>query len=138
MKITFTIPGEPVGKGRPRFSAAGKFPRAYTPEKTASYENLVKFAAELAMRGKPPTTDPVSVTIQAFFPVPQSWSGRKHALATLGQIFPAKKPDADNIAKIICDSLNCIAWRDDAQVVSLTVEKHYAECPRVEVEIAHV
>jgi hypothetical protein len=29
MKISFTVPGVPVGKGRPRFSTAGKFPRAY-------------------------------------------------------------------------------------------------------------
>ena len=33
------------------------------------------------------------------------------------------KPDADNIAKIVLDALNGVAWLDDAQVTSLTVVK---------------
>lgn len=37
----FQVPGEPVGKGRPRFTRQG---RAYTPAKTAKYENLVSLA----------------------------------------------------------------------------------------------
>lgn len=48
---------------------------------------------------------------------------------------PCKKPDIDNIAKVILDSLNDIAYHDDTQVVSLCVVKKYAETPRVEVEI---
>ena len=41
MKIIaeLTIPGEPVGKGRPRFTKNG---HSFTPEKTVNYENLVK------------------------------------------------------------------------------------------------
>ena len=48
---------------------------------------------------------------------------------------PCKKPDIDNIAKVILDSLNDIAYHDDTQVVSLCMTKKYAETPRVEVEI---
>ena len=47
--VTFTVPGTPVGKGRPKFARRGNFTVAYTPEKTASYENLVKIAAGQAM-----------------------------------------------------------------------------------------
>lgn len=39
--MNFVVPGEPVGKGRPKFARRGNFVTAYTPEKTASYENLV-------------------------------------------------------------------------------------------------
>lgn len=46
-----------------------------------------------------------------------------------------KKPDIDNIAKVILDALNGIAYRDDTQVVSLSCQKQYAEEARVEVEI---
>ncbi|MDR0674078.1 MAG: RusA family crossover junction endodeoxyribonuclease [Zoogloeaceae bacterium] len=135
MKIVFTLPGEPVGKGRPRFSTAGKFPRAYTPEKTASYESLVKLAAARAMAGKPPVSGAVSVSINAFFSIPKSASRERKARMISKDIRPTKKSDADNIAKIICDSLNGIVWHDDAQVVSLQVEKIYAETPMVEVNI---
>ena len=48
--IAFEIPGPPVGKGRPRAFRAGAGVRMFTPEKTASYESLVKLAARQAMR----------------------------------------------------------------------------------------
>lgn len=53
-------------------------------------------------------------------------------------MFPTKKPDIDNIAKSILDALNKLAYRDDTQVVTLHMEKHYAEDPRVEVEIEEI
>ena len=40
---------------------------------------------------------------------------------------PLKKPDSDNIAKIVLDSLNKIAFDDDSQVVELTVIKRWTE-----------
>lgn len=47
MTITVTIPGEPVGKGRPKFTKAGT---AYTPPKTRAYENKVAFLYKLAAK----------------------------------------------------------------------------------------
>ena len=44
-----------------------------------------------------------------------------------GDILPTKKPDADNILKIIADALNGIAYADDKQVVTAEVQKLYAE-----------
>jgi Holliday junction resolvase RusA-like endonuclease len=52
-----------------------------------------------------------------------------------GIIRPIKKPDLDNIAKIIADSLNGVAYRDDSQIVESSVAKFYSDFPRVEVEI---
>ena len=49
----------------------------------------------------------------------------------LNLIRPAKKPDCDNIAKIILDSLNGIAYADDKQIISLSVEKYYGDTPKV-------
>ena len=48
---------------------------------------------------------------------------------------PTLKPDYDNIAKIIADSLNGIAYRDDAQIVDGYVRKFYSDKPRVVVTI---
>jgi len=54
------------------------------------------------------------------------------------KVFPTIKPDTDNIAKSILDSLNGIAYKDDKQVVRLKVDKYYAEIPSVSVEIKEV
>ena len=48
-----------------------------------------------------------------------------------GKILPTKKPDCDNIAKIICDALNGVAYDDDKQIVALKVTKIYSAEPRV-------
>lgn len=54
------------------------------------------------------------------------------------KIRPTKKPDWDNVGKIICDSLNNIAYHDDNQVVDAQVRKFFSENPRVEVTIRKV
>ena len=48
---------------------------------------------------------------------------------------PTKKPDTDNIAKTILDSLNGIAFEDDKQVVALLVKKLYGEEAKVVVSL---
>lgn len=134
----FVVPGEPHGKGRARFARAGRFVRTYTPEKTASYEAKV---ATLALTTKPanwPAADRsvhYSVTIVCAFGVPASLSRIKRL--TLPGTGCAKKPDADNIAKTVCDALNGIAWVDDSQVTFLSVRKNWAIQPGVYVAIGH-
>ena len=66
--------------------------------------------------------------------MPESWPKSKKAKALAGIITPTVKPDADNLAKSVCDSLNGVAWADDKQVIKLHVIKAYG-VPRVEVEI---
>ena len=46
-----------------------------------------------------------------------------------------KKPDSDNIIKIVLDGLNKVAYHDDAQICKLSFEKRYSKIPRVEVKI---
>ena len=50
------------------------------------------------------------------------------------EYYPTKKPDADNIAKVVCDALNGLAYKDDAQVIDLTVHKRFGD-PKVIVKI---
>ena len=54
------------------------------------------------------------------------------------KIRPTKKPDFDNISKVIADSLNGIAYKDDAQIVSAIFQKYYSDEPRVEVTITKI
>lgn len=133
--ITFTIPGEPQGKGRPRAFRAGRGVRMYTPAKTEAYEQAVASAGRQAMAGRAPMAGPLAVDLVAVLGVPASWSKKRRAAALEGLELPAKKPDADNVAKAIADGLNGIAYGDDAQVIELRVRKRYGEVPGVLVEI---
>lgn len=137
MSMRFTVPGEPVGKGRPRVVRNGGFTRTYTPEKTAVYENLVKLEFQ-RQGGRMLRDGPVAVWIAARYGIPSSASKRKQQAMVAGFIRPTKKPDCDNVAKVICDALNGLAWKDDSQVVMLHVEKRFGEIPGVDVEIREV
>lgn len=80
----------------------------------------------------------MEVYIRAYFEIPKSVSKKKKQQMLENEISPIIKPDTDNIAKSILDSLNGIAYLDDKQVIRLTVEKWYAEVPSVSVEIKEV
>lgn len=136
MKLEFKIPGEPMGKQRPKFSRQGQFVKTYTPQKTVNYENWVKLCFTQNFPYFVPYEDTrLRVFIYAYFPIPKSFSKSKKQMAKDKVISPTKKPDCDNIAKIILDSLNGIAYNDDKQVTELIVIKNYSEEPMVEVLI---
>lgn len=134
MVVSFSIPGVPVAKGRPKFSNIHGFMRAYTPAKTRNYENMVTDLAIKEMKNKPPFECPVKVFVVAYMPIPQM-SKKKTADAIAGYILPAKKPDIDNLVKAALDALNGIVWRDDALICSLLIKKRYAVNPRVEIMV---
>ena len=55
-----------------------------------------------------------------------------------GEMLPTKKPDVDNIIKIILDSLNGLAYKDDARIAACSCQKFYASNPRVELVLSKV
>lgn len=134
--MKFTIQGEPRGKARPRVVRNGNCSRTYTPERTVNYENLVKLEYQRQCGNACITEGGVHMRIIARFGIPSSASKRKASAMACGAIRPTKKPDCDNIVKIICDALNGIAYKDDAQIVAVYIEKFYATMPSVEVEIS--
>ena len=81
---------------------------------------------------------PLEVHIIAYYEIPKSISKKKKQEMLEDKIRPTIKPDTDNIAKSILDSLNGIAYKDDKQIVSLKVDKYYAEVPSVSVGIKEV
>lgn len=144
-KVGFTVMGEPTGKGRPRFVArynpqTGRaFGQAHTPEKTIVYENLVKMEyLEQTGRFRFPDDAMLAMRIAAYYGIPKSASKKKRSMMIDGLIRPTKKPDMDNVMKIIADSLNQIAYKDDTQVVDCCCRKFYAEKPCVIVEIEQI
>ena len=138
-EVKFTIPGPPTAKQRPKFTRAGAYVRTYTPQKTVNYENLVKFYYEQAAKGFAfPDDAMLDVRILAFFEIPKSVSKKRRQEMLDRKIRPTKKPDCDNIGKIICDSINKIAYHDDASIVDLQVRKFYSDKPRVDVIIRQI
>ena len=93
---SFTIPGEPVAKGRARSFVRNGHVAHYTPDKTARYENLVKLAAQQAMEGRPPHAEGVRLIVRVYMGIPASWSQKKQREAALGTVVPTKRPDLDN------------------------------------------
>lgn len=135
MIITFTVPGAPQGKGRPRVGSIGGHARMFTPAKTVAYEGLIAHAAQVAMDGRPMLQGPVGCSVFIDAPVPASWSQKKQRQALAGEVLPTTKPDTDNVVKAIFDGLNGVLWRDDVLVVDLRVRKRYAATPCVRVEV---
>lgn len=133
----FTIEGKIKGKGRPRFSNYGGFVKTYTPIATASYENLIKLQFRLSC-GEWYSEMPLKMKITAIHGIVKSASKKDKEKMLKGELKPTKKPDADNIVKIICDALNGIAYKDDTQVVDLEMKKIYGEMEKVIVEIEEI
>lgn len=134
MKIGFNVAGKVQAKQRPRFN--GKF--AYTPKETIAYENWVKTCYLEKYKDKELMEKPLRVTIKAYFEIPKSTSKKRKQQMMDNEILPMVKPDTDNIAKGVLDSLNGIAYKDDKQVVELIVNKFYSNTPYVSVMIEEI
>ena len=134
--VNFTVFGNPVAKGRPKFARRGNFVATYTPDKTRKYEEEVRKVATTAMKGQEPLETPLNVYIYIRLPIPQSYSKKRTEACLEGLERPTKKPDLDNYAKAIMDSLNGIVYADDSQVVELHVTKVYATTPAVEIAVS--
>lgn len=130
--IKFTVFGEPVAQGRPRFLR--KTGRAYDPEKSRTFKDYVRLAS-LEVKPDVPLDGPLSLVVTVYKSVPKSLSKKKQAAALAGELQPTTKPDLDNLIKGIKDAVKGIIWKDDSQVVNLYAAKWYSDRPRVEVTI---
>ncbi len=133
MIYEFEIPGPVTGKGRPRINTYTC--RAYTPNKTKEYEELAKQYFVLKYPRHIPIEGRVKVSIIAYFKIPKGTNKKNEELMLSGNISPTKKPDIDNIEKIILDSMNSLAFKDDNQITKLEIEKVYSEEEKVYVKI---
>lgn len=122
--ISFKISGKIKGKARPKFGKG----YTYTPKDTVNYENYVKILYQQETNHI--FDGPVKMVITAYFQIPKSYSKKK----MIENPCPIKKPDADNIGKIIADSLNGIAYRDDSQVAEMHIFKKWS-CSEEYVEV---
>ena len=152
MKIQFTIHGEPFGKLNMQPRMIHGHAIAFNPKKNSEYmeriisilNNIPEVANHVGVIFEKNT--PVYITIVAYYKVPDShykyykktkeWKYDKEGNDMLaGLIKPTKKPDLDNISKVICDAISHQGgiWHDDSQITSEMLSKYYSDKPRVEV-----
>lgn len=139
--MKFIVLGNPKGKQRPKVTVKNGFGRAYTPQETVIYENLIRihYENEAKANGIDYDTDaPIRLIVRCMCPIPKSFSQKKKKQAIDGDILPMVKPDHDNVLKVVGDALNEIAYKDDSQVCVSFVEKKYSETPCLIVEIGNV
>jgi Holliday junction resolvase RusA-like endonuclease len=123
-RIQFDVIGKPYGQKRPRAFRRGKFLGIYAPKENVEYS--VKVVNAFNKVGKKYDDVPLVIEIQAFFKKPKL-TKKEQALNLPKNKFPTKKPDGDNIAKAILDSLNQVAYHDDSYVTELSVSKYYTD-----------
>jgi len=133
MVYEFEVIGDIKGKERPRVNTYTC--TAYTPNNTKDYENLIKQYFKIKYPRYVPLENRVSVKIMAYFKIPKSTTKKDKALIEEGKLSPTKKPDIDNIVKIILDALNKMAFKDDNQITKLEIEKAYGEEEKIVVKI---
>lgn len=139
MTYLITIPAVPVAQPRQRHTVRNIRGKAmavnYTPKNSpvTAYKAACMLAARSVIRS--PLTGPLRVDFMFVMPRPNSKIWKTKPMPREPH---TGKGDWDNLAKSTCDALNGLAWRDDAQIYSATVEKWVAagdELPRVEIRI---
>jgi Holliday junction resolvase RusA-like endonuclease len=130
--IEFEVVGNPIALKRHRTVKKGKFTGTYDPSEGDKADFLIK-----SMENKPtvPYNEPLYVSLTFFFRRPKAHLNSKGALKPKSPIWHTGTPDADNLAKFVCDALNGMFWYDDRCISELHVRKLYSICPRVKIRI---
>jgi Holliday junction resolvase RusA-like endonuclease len=122
-QLEFVIPGEPISQGRPRFSTHGGFARAYDPKKSRDGKAMVKLCARDAVSNaewEEPLSGPIEMMIQFGIALPKSQYRKR---TPVPRQWRTKKPDLDNLMKLVKDACSGVVFLDDNQVVRVVAEK---------------
>ena len=144
MQVKFNVFGKPRGKQRPRLCSVGGRNIVYTPKQTIEYEKLIKASYMATNRIFFEKDIPIEVNILAYCGEAPQQICNKDVCENIGKIarnekyWVTKKPDSDNIIKIVLDALNKVAFYDDAQVSKICFEKRYSKMPRLEITIQNL
>lgn len=143
-RVAITIPGDPVGKGRPRLGRGG---HVFTPHETRAWERqaaLLAKATAARCGWRVDRTDLVAIVVDAVKRRPQSRPAHvsPEVWASGQRVARAAKPDGSNVLKATEDALQAAGVVvDDAQFIRGTYRSWYAargEKPCVEVEVTRL
>lgn len=113
------FPLEPVAKGRHRSFVQRGEVRHVSSRETAIFERDVKRLATFQWKGAKPLEGPLRVVMLFRMTKPEEGSGKKGSKMDE----PFCVPDIDNLVKAVCDGLNRVVWKDDAQICELCCKK---------------
>lgn len=102
--FSFTVPGEPMGKARPRVTKHG----TYTPKATRQAEGRIQSALL--------TVYPAQAALANVDDV-HAW--RLHLVFSR---YERTHRDVDNLQKLVMDAMNGLAYADDSQVETVRLE----------------
>ena len=127
------VEGRVRGKQRPRYANG----HMYTPKETKDYERQIKKAYIEQSGFNSPFKGAVKVRIEIYLKVPKSYSKRQIKAIEEGSDYPTKKPDSDNVAKVVLDAINGTAYLDDKQIIELKIIKRWTitGSERIEFEV---
>ena len=144
--LEFKLECHPKGKGRGRATRTGRRCGACgqqsgtlivrTPDPTRVLETAIRVTVQGLMRrrGERMLDGALLGLVVGLWPRPQKPPHRKYA----GRQWRPSSPDADNLAKLVFDALNGVAYRDDAIVCDMRAQTLYAaegEAPGIEIYI---
>jgi Holliday junction resolvase RusA-like endonuclease len=128
--------GEPVPQPRAKtrlfrnpHSPLGVTASHYEPATAKAWKATV-IAQIVTQKPASPVEGPLALSLRFYLPRPQSLPKREH--------FHVKRPDCDNLAKAVKDALKGVVYRDDSQIVQLTVTKEYGPAPGVGIRVERV
>lgn len=127
-RFEFKVFGNPVAQGRPRFFRRGNFVGVYDPKTSKSWKESIRWQA--IENGAKIMEGPLCMTLHFFLSRPKTLPRKI--------LHHVKKPDIDNLAKGIKDSLRGICYRDDSQITKLIASKEYGNQPGVIISIWEV
>jgi Holliday junction resolvase RusA-like endonuclease len=73
--------------------------------------------------------------LDLYYSIAKSDSKKKKLMKLNNELRPNKKPDIDNVVKLVADALNEVAYKDDTQIIELECRKFYSDIPRIEITI---
>ena len=120
--ITFRVDGKPIPQGSMKVIHGNIIHSQGSA--LAAWRSAVGLSAKYA--GAKPHADPVEIRLIFIMTRPR----------TVTRLEPSVPPDLDKLVRAVLDGLTAIAYRDDAQVTTLTATKEYGDRPGVQVFIA--
>lgn len=133
--VEFFVAGRPQPAGSKRAVAAGRVVDANP--RAGNWKNDVRQEAQKAFEGAEPTRRPITLLLTFFRARPQAHRDAHGRVKPAWQnAMPTAKPDSLKLARGVEDALTGIAYVDDAQVVTLRVQKVFSERPGVGIYVA--
>ena len=128
-KLKTTIFVEPTAKARPRSTIIAGRVRTYTPKKTRNAEAMIGAMVRTQVMELGSFEEGVPLRLEATFYRERP----KHLPKRV--TMPVSRPDYDNYAKLLTDSLEKYIYKNDSQICTAVIRKRFGSPPRIELTI---